>query len=145
MRVIFPSNLILVYYIFIYVSIHLLEYTESHNYIWWLCSVDVLQLTLQANIIVGFRTPAFRRSVLWNYIWMYKLLKASCTEWPLRQNSDQIHKPLLVAEWKTVENPGFKPPLGFYFPGFVSFHFALRRWTMKPQPWHPWRRQWKGC
>ena len=82
----------------------------------------------KANIIVHPRTPVFTGSALWNYIWMYKLLKASCTEWPFRQNLDQILTLLLpVAEWKRAENPGFKPLLGFCFACFVSFSFCLKK------------------
>lgn len=152
----FSSNLILVY-VYIYISIY--TFIRIHIEPWLYLIVLLCWCTYSSlykskyysakkkekNIIVRFRTPVFTWSVLWNYIWMYKLLKASCTEWPFRQNLDQILILLLpVAEWKTAENPGFKPPLGFCFPCFVFFHFALRRWTMKPQPWYPWRRQWKG-
>ena len=147
MRVVFPSNLILVY---VYICVHIYPftriYTESQLHLVVLLCWCTMGHFSKANIIVHPRTPVFTRSVLWNYIWMCKLLKASCTEWPFRQNLDQILTLLLpVAEWIAAENPGFKPLWGFCFACFVSFHFALRRWTMKPQPWYPWRRQWKGC
>lgn len=129
MGVIFPSNLILVY---IYICVPIYPFTrictelQLHLVValCW-CNMDHFS---KANIIVHPRTPVFTRSVLWNYIWMYKLLKASCTEWPFRQNLDWILTRLRpVTEWKTTGSPGFGALLGVLFYLFCFFSFCLKK------------------
>lgn len=125
MRVIFPSNLILVYVhicIPIYTFIRIYIEPQLHLMV-VLCWCTTAHFT-KTNIIVGSRTPVFTRSVLWNYIWMYKLLKASCTEWPLRQNLDQIVTQAAACCW--VEDSR-KPSIRFLFSLFCFLSFCLKK------------------